>query len=77
MRRTLALLGLLSVGCSTPTNPGPAKSEPVVPIHHNIPATDDSGTIWYLCETQPRRYSSGWERDHYIQRQPCPTVPIQ
>lgn len=48
--------------------------------HHNIPAVAPDGTVWYLCETQPRTYSLNgqqrMERDHYLQKTTCPTEPI-
>ena len=48
------------------------------PLHHNIPATLEDGSLVYLCATQPREYSDGRTvEDHYIQRAPCPEVPIK
>lgn len=51
--------------------------------HHNITATlEDGSTVW-MCETQPRVYSTREgktfpaEVDHYIQKTECPAEPIE
>jgi hypothetical protein len=57
---------------------------PASPIHHNIQAMfagQPEGPVIYLCSTQPREYfdgnrSLGLSRDHYLQYEECPTVPI-
>jgi len=83
----IILMGVLCLslfGCNGPTSPASAQSlEVSAPLHHNIPATMETGEpgsmdiIVWVCETQPRRYSTGIERDHYISRNRCPEVPIQ
>lgn len=60
---------------------------PVVPVavgpqHHNIPATAPDGSVWWVCETQPREYTDAagrvaMVRDHYLQREQCPEIPIK
>jgi len=77
MRRVLILTTLVLASCAAPTTPTAATS--VAPLHHNIPATfagHPEGPVIYLCETQPRTYEGHVERDHYLQYEPCPTVPI-
>lgn len=59
-----------------------APVKPAWPQHHNIPAVAPDGSVWWLCETQPREYvkSDGkheWTLDHYVQRDSCPDVPIR
>jgi hypothetical protein len=74
---------VLSGACSqAPTEPEVIQAIDLRPLHHNIPATDAQGTLWYLCETQPRTYVNldrkvVAERDHYIQREQCPKEPIE
>lgn len=47
-----------------------------------IPATDADGSVWWVCATQPREYTTASgdtlrvEVDHYLQRNPCPKNPI-
>ncbi len=49
---------------------------------HGIPAVHPDGSIWQVCATQPRLYITNTgehitQRDHYLQREPCPVEPIQ
>ena len=86
--KRLALVALLGtvVGCSSPTTPSAVKTVTIeIPPTHNIKATDEHGTVWYVCATQPRTYLRevnsfeavrSTERDHYIQRTECPRTPI-
>lgn len=85
--RTLILFDVLVVtscwACSSPTAPA-TRPEPVS-IHHGLPVTDDRGTLFFVCSTQPRLYCEAndtpsrckSEVDHYIQRDPCPLKPIR
>ena len=54
----------------------PAPAAPAILATHNSRATAQDGRIVYVCATQPRRYSTGWEVDHYIADNPCPARPI-
>ena len=74
--KRLALIGALALttGCINPTAPS-CDVETVQ--HHNIPATMPDGHVVWMCETQPRGYSAGLERDHYISSTPCPAEPIK
>lgn len=81
----VAILGL-TVGCTTQPPSAPTRVVRVeIPPTHNIKATDEHGTVWYVCATQPRTYLRevgsfeavrSTERDHYIQRTECPRIPI-
>lgn len=90
MRRLLFGLACALIGaCSqslVPTAPSTAEAQvitaKVVPMHHNIPATDPQGVVWWVCATQPRNYvdaqgRSTLEEDHYLQRTRCPETPIK
>lgn len=97
MRRILFGLACALVGaCSSsmvPTAPSVTQAAPevvtppvitaqIVPMHHNIPATMEDGSIVWLCATQPRNYIDAQgrttlEEDHYIQRTQCPDQPIK
>lgn len=81
---------LLLVGCASPTAPAVAQAStvpmPAVPVaevlHHNIQASTTSGSIVWVCTTQPRTYiraDGTWyaTRDHYIADNACPTTPIE
>ncbi len=84
----LILVSTACVGPSSPSaKPAPASTPMQDVLHHNIPAVDDAGTIWYLCATQIRTYLlpvqghpdtfiQQQNRDHYIQRETCPTILI-
>jgi hypothetical protein len=74
MRRILIGAMIMAAGCNSPVVP--ARAEEIKPVHHNIPATDAAGTVWYLCETKPRPYNGKLERDHYIQKGECPVTMI-
>jgi hypothetical protein len=54
----------------------PEPAARVIMQTHNIPAIDTDGSRRWVCATQPRRYSTGWEVDHYIADNPCPARPI-
>ena len=95
----LLVASLTDTGCSAPTEPTAAdRFSPSQwalvdtlyaaerPRHHNIPATlagHPDGTVYWLCETQPRTYVIAGtqrrviERDHYLQTSECPKVPIE
>jgi hypothetical protein len=83
--KRLMLGSLLLIGAcgQSPSRPQPIdRAVDLRPQHHNIPATGPDGTLWYLCETQPRTYTNldrriVVERDHYIQRTQCPKEPIE
>lgn len=76
MKHSLLLIVVLFSACA---NGSPLTGPSSAPLHHNIPATmadDPSGRVYWLCETQSRGYSTGQERDHYLQTSPCPDAPI-
>jgi hypothetical protein len=82
MKKAIFVLSVLAfTACGkTPTEPQTITGEfsPMpASAFHNIPATMPDGTVVYVCETQPRQYSSGMERDHYIAFTACPAVPIR
>jgi hypothetical protein len=79
MRKLIFALIMSSAACAAPTAPKKVSdySVRITPQHHNIPATAPDGSLWYVCETQPRAYDTGMERDHYIQRDECPATPIE
>lgn len=90
MRLTFALLVLAASACTnSPSSPTAVPATTAVaapaPLHHNIPATfagHPEGPIVYLCATQLRSYTTpdgrvSVEEDHYLQYEPCPSVPIE
>ena len=84
MKKYFIVGAALAAACASPTAPSAQQQTPkpvwTSPEHHNIPAIGLDGSVVYLCETKPREYLvhgvNVGERDHYIQKGPCPTVPI-
>jgi len=82
--RQIAIAAIFATGVAcgatvTPTSPSFAAAPPC--SAHGVTATDESGRLWHVCATQPRRYchpggSCQDEVDHYIQASPCPGTPI-
>lgn len=82
IKALIAGLALCGAGCNAATATAPTTASAPVPAHHNIPATNPDGELWWLCATQPRQYvtaagRSTWEEDHYLQVTPCPLIPIE
>ena len=97
MRITIALTGasLLFTGLSLleqPEAPRPKIPGQTVYVrgsdyyetqHHGVSVTLDNGSTAWVCETQPRVYTTREgkefppEVDHYISNEMCPAVPIE
>lgn len=83
----LGLTFSFAYACQGPTAPSPkapaSQPQALSPRYLGITATDQDGKLWYVCITQPRPYvsanglSTTYERDYYIQPQPCPRTPIK
>jgi hypothetical protein len=86
----IAVASVFSVACgkqspTSATRTVQVVEKPWVPQHNNIIATfagDPQGPLVYLCATQLRSYTNAEGvamqlEDHYLQYEPCPTVPIE
>lgn len=89
LRRIVLGTTMGAAACGSPLKPT-AQEEPIrmaTPVRqpggedHGVPAIAPDGSIWQVCATQAREYvaASGErviQRDHYLQREPCPETPI-